>query len=181
MSQRPTIEQIADAQVDGALDSQLRDLLVTCFPKDPQFRGQRHWRELPLHRWFIRGDDDQRRLAAHVCIHRKVLGTETGGDLLVGGVAAVCVRPEFRGRGFARLMLAQVQPWLAQRGYEFGMLFGNRRVYSSSGYIVIDNPLRYIDWESRQPKIEVLSNAMVRQLAAKPWPTGVIDLRGPTF
>jgi hypothetical protein len=78
-------------------------------------------------------------------------------------------------------MLRNVHGWLARRKFPFAMLFGNPRVYSSSGYVVIENTLRYWDPEKKAWLEKQNESAMVKQLLDVEWPPGRIDLRGPLF
>jgi len=172
------IEDLADAKVGEALDLELRGLLSVCFPKDVEFTLHRHFQEKPAHRWM--GRDEAGRLMGHVCIHDKMLGS-CAGDLRIGGVAEVCVHPDFRGRGLVRTMLGQVHPWLAERGFDFAMLFGREAVYTSSGYRTVENMLRYYDLKQKQWMTQAVAGAMVRPLGQRAWPEQWIDLRGPVF
>ena len=171
-----TVTIISDNRVDAQLDAHLRALLSESFPKDNTFRDRRYWKEIPSHRAILREPNGQ--LAGNVAIHRKVLGTSSG-DLLIGGIADVCVRKDCRGRGYVRAMLSDVHNFLAKGDYPFAMLFGDRLVYSSSGYVNIDNPIRYVD-DDRQV-VKVFDYAMIRPIRAQHWPAGEIDLRGPLF
>ena len=168
---------IKDNRVDAQLDAQLRALLYESFPKDNTFRDRRYWKEIPAQRAILR--DASGQLAGNVAIHRKILGTSTG-DLLIGGIADVCVRKDCRGRGFVRAMLTEVHNFLNKGDYPFAMLFGDRLVYSSSGYVNIDNPIRYVDDDGQQIS-KVFDYAMIRPIRAQHWPAGEIDLRGPLF
>ena len=38
-------------------------------------------------------------------------------------------------------MLAEAHEWMRREGIPFAMLFGQPRVYASSGYTVIENPI----------------------------------------
>jgi GNAT superfamily N-acetyltransferase len=173
------LEDFPDARVDPALDTELRDLFVTCFPKDePLFSKHRHYREPPAHRWMIR--DASGRLMAHACIHDKTLGSPAG-DLHIGGVAEVCVHPDYRGQGLVRLLMPRIQKWLTDRHFDFSILFGRTEVYASSGYKNVDNPLRQLDPATGQWIVQPVANAMILPLGLRPWPPGEIDLRGPLF
>lgn len=166
-----------DAAVDAALDRELRDLLCACFtkPQDVVFRERRFFREPPQHRWLVR--DGRGALVAHAAVHDKT-ASSAGATYRLGGVAEVCVHPEHRGHGLARGLLAEIHAWLAARQVPFAVLFGNPKVYTSSGYVVVGN-LRVRSpetgaWESAQ-------GAMVHMLGIHEWPAGPVDLVGPRF
>lgn len=171
------IETSSECMVDRDLDAQLRNLLMLCFPHEPLFRTRRFFRERPTQRWFIRNGEG---MAAHLCIHRKVIKC-AAGSMLIGGVAEVCVHPEFRGRGLVREILNEAHGWMRGYQYEFGMLFGNTNVYASSGYMPILNSIRHYDMSEQCWKVETFEHAMFRPLGQRKWPDGEIGLGGPTF
>lgn len=174
------IEFIEDAVVDAALDWQLRMLLAVCFTKpcDAVFRDRRYFHEPPRWRWFVRGSSDE--LIAHIAVHDKQIGTATGA-VRIAGIAEVCVHPQQRGRGLVRELLASAHPWLAAHDIPVAMLFGDKKVYASSGYQTIANPIRYQNSETGVWSVEPSDWAMVKPLRDFDWPMGVVDLRGPMF
>ncbi|MCC6422082.1 MAG: GNAT family N-acetyltransferase [Phycisphaerales bacterium] len=169
------IENIADSSVGPDLDRELRQLLVLCFPDTPQFREHRHYLEPPRQRWFIR---ENGQLVGHVCLHRKTIGS-TQGDLQIGGIAEVCIRPTHRGRGLVHQMLHKLHEW--DKNSDFQMLFGKERIYHSSGYQTVHNPLRYFDTIKQEWITQTLEGTMIRPAIKSNWPAGPIDLRGPIF
>ena len=176
----PVIEFIEDAAVDAALDRQLRALLALCFtkPNDVVFHDRRYFHEPPRWRWFVRGTPDE--LIAHVAVHDKCIGTATG-ELRIAGIAEVCVHPQQRGHGLVRELLATAHPWLAAHDIPVAMLFGDKKHYASSGYRNIANLIRSQNAETGAWIIEPSEWAMVKPLRNFDWPTGIVDLRGPTF
>jgi GNAT superfamily N-acetyltransferase len=170
---------IEDALVSATFDAELRALLSTCFlkPGDEVFRLRRYWREPPQYRWFIRGADGG--LIAHTAAHDKTVGV-AGECLRIGGIAEVCVHPAHRGCGLVRRILATAHDWLRGRDYPFAMLFGDPRVYASSGYAAVENVVcdepDPAGTSGRHPV-----KAMVRPLGARPWPTAEVYLPGPKF
>jgi GNAT superfamily N-acetyltransferase len=170
---------VADRDVDDALDRELRSLLSTCFtgPHNACFAERRYFKQPPQQRWLLR-DGDQ--LLAHVALHEKTIGTVVG-DLAIGGIAEVCVKPDHRGRGHVRTLMAAADAWMAARGIPFGMLFGGDKVYGSSGYRKIANPIRHLKLPEAVVVVEAIGWAMVKPLANQSWPEGEIDLHGPVF
>ncbi len=172
---KPQIAYLADDSIDEALDQELRGLLTICFtkPQDVVFRDRRYFREPYPHRWVIRDRDGA--VVAHIGVHDKQV--EAGRRVVpIGGMAEVCVHPGYRGRGYVRMMLAQVHEWLAGRAICFAVLFGNPCVYGSSGYRPVAN-LYGGGGEAGWKQVD----AMVRALSDTPWPDGRVYLRGPTF
>ncbi|MCI0515954.1 GNAT family N-acetyltransferase [candidate division KSB1 bacterium] len=173
------IEYIKDAEVDDQLDRELRYLLSACFIKagDEIFKSRRFYKEPPAHRWYIHGEDGQ--LIAHTALHEKMVETAQQ-KIPIGGIAEVCVLPEFRGCGLVRSLLKDVHHWLTVNQFPFAVLFGNPQVYSSSGYFSVSN--LYLQKKSEdsnvfwEPKL-----AMVCRLSAINWPEETVYLHGPDF
>lgn len=171
------ITHLPDAAVDAALDRELRDLLTLCFtkPQDVVFRDRRYFREPPAHRWLCR--DAAGRLIAHAAVHDKRV--EAGGSAIrIGGIAEVCVHPDARGQGLVHVLLRAIHAWLVERGVAFAVLFGNPKVYASSGYLPVANVrVRAADGGAWEPGV----GAMARPLGQVPWPAGEVNLVGPRF
>jgi len=174
------VEYLEDRKVDAALGAALRGLLSTCFTGEINavFHHQRFFNAMPSHRWLIR--DDAGLLAAHLAVHDKTLGTEVG-DLRVGGVAEVCVAATHRGQGLVRQLLAEAHTWMIAQGMAFSTLFGDARVYGSSGYRKVENRVRYLDPKTGDWLTQREDGFLIKPLGSLPWPEGVIDLRGPKF
>ena len=173
------VEYLADASVDAPLDAQIRGLLTLCFtkPQDIVFKDHRYFREPYPHRWVIR--DTQETISAHVGVHEKTVEA-SGRTFPIGGIAEVCVHPEFRGRGYVKRMLACVHDWLIRHDFDFAVLFGKPDVYLSSGYIEVNN-LIHDDVTAEGENCTSQSPAMVRPLSDTPWPDGQVYLPGPKF
>ena len=173
------VEYLADSSVNASMDARIRELLTTCFtkPEDVVFKDRRYFREPYPHRWVIR--DTQGSIIAHVGVHEKFVEAD-GRTFRIGGIAEVCVHPEFRGRGLVKTMLASVHDWLIRHEFDFAVLFGDPRVYDSSGYVEVNN-LIHDDVTATGERRTSQSPAMVRQLSDTPWPDGQVYLPGPKF
>lgn len=173
------VEYIRDLDVDTELDGKLRDLLSTCFTKsgDEVFREHRYYKEHPSHRWFV--PHKEGRLIAHVALHEKVV-VSSNQDIRVGGIAEVCVHPEFRGQGLVRQLLSKAHAWLRLNGYCFSLLFGKPQVYASSGYESVTNLFLKSKSDNGENKWAVIK-AMVSQLSETEWPVDNVYLQGQTF
>lgn len=172
---KPQVEYLPDKTVDNALDLEIRGLLTACFtkPEDVVFQDRRYFREPYPHRWVIR--EENNAIVAHIGVHDKEV--ETGDDRhRIGGIAEVCVHPDYRGKGYVRMMLTRIHSWLSEHGFVFTVLFGNPQVYASSGYVQVSNLIHGGGEEGWKPV-----KAMVRDLSETPWPGGDVRLRGPTF
>jgi predicted N-acetyltransferase YhbS len=172
-------QYLADADMDDVQDGNIRALLTTCFtkPQDAVFRKQRYFREPYPHRWVIQ--DSRGAFIAHVGVHDKIV--KAGGQTYrIAGIAEVCVHPDHRGQGLVQTMLRQIHRWLAPRGFDFAVLFGDPKVYASSGYGSVDNlfcAAPVAGGKFRRKKIA----AMVAPLSNAPWPSAKVFLPGPTF
>jgi hypothetical protein len=166
-----------DAAITEDDDRRLRKLLVSCFAYNPYFRFRRFHLERPGHHWLARNGSGQ--IVAHAAVHEKILGT-TRGEIRVGGIADVCVAADHRGLGLVKTVLDKIHSWMAARETPFSMLFGQPRVYASSGYVVIKNALRASNTVARL-WMPIKGKPMIKSLTDIPWPNCSIDLRGPTF
>ncbi len=205
---RPPVTQLRDEEVSDSLDRELRELLSLCFtkPGDEVFRHRRYFKEPPTYRWIMRNAGGD--LIAHAAAHEKVIivggreqgsGENGGGpgesepragvtceEIRVAGIAEVAVHPAARGMGHVKELLGVAHPALERMGFAFALLFGRRKIYSSSGYRIAWNPVRYYDDGSKEWKIERFVQPevrcfMYRPLARTDWPEGIVDIRGRRF
>ncbi|EDL55791.1 hypothetical protein VSAK1_17372 [Vibrio mediterranei AK1] len=172
------IKYILDDNVDDTINQQLIALLSRCFtkPSDERFKVQRYYNEMPQHRWYIKSPSED-AIIAHLAVHEKTvrIGSQ---QALIGGVAEVCVHPNYRGHGYVKLLLKQAHNWMAQQGYVYSVLFGRDEVYSSSGYERVTN--LYLVGEEIPPRATSVS-AMVTPLTDKKWPHFKVELKGLAF
>jgi len=166
-----------DAEVNAVEDLELRRLLLACFPYETSFFARRYVRMPPAHRWLVRAPSGE--LVAHAAAHDKIISAG-GVELRVGGIAEVCVAHSWRGRGLLRAMLAAAHEWMRSESIPFAMLFGQPKVYASSGYKVIDNPI-LAENALTQHLNPFKGKPMIHPLTSVRWPSGPVDLRGPTF
>ena len=171
----PQIVYLSDDSIDEAGDGEIRELLTTCFtkPGDVVFETRRYYKEPYKHRWIIR--NEQGELVAHVGVHEKQIESE-GNTFVIGGICEVCVHPESRGKGYVKLMLESVHSWLSENQFAFSLLFGDPKVYSSSGYDKLDNLYSNEGGEGWKPV-----NGMMKQILDITWPTGDVHLVGLIF
>ncbi len=177
MSEGTTIHYRSDASLTEEEDAGLRRLLFACFPHEPHFLKRRYLKESPPHRWIVWNPEGE--IVAQSAVHDKILGSESG-DIRIGGIAEVCVSAGYRGRGLVKEMLKAIHAWLPANGIAFAALFGNPKIYASSGYSVIRNELVCENALARQLN-PFSGKPMMRRLTERPWPQGRIDLRGPAW
>ena len=172
-----TIVHRLDEEISPTEDQELRRLLLASFPYETALLTRRYIRKAPAHRWLVRAASGE--LIAHTGAHDMVIAIG-GREVRIGGIAEVCVAHPWRGRGLVGLMLAEAHAWMEQEGIPYAMLFGQPRVYTSSGYRMIENPIHVENalihsWNPFKGK------PMVHLIGAEPWPADPVDLRGPTF
>ena len=174
------LEYAREPDVSAQLDEELRELIGNCFPQ-PRcafFFERRYAEEMPLHRHLLR--DAAGRLVAHIAVHEKRIGVGES-ELLVGGLAEVCVHESLRGQQLARRLLDRTHDHLRERGIEFALLFGDAAIYSADGYLPLAAEIRRFDPATHSIESGPSRVARYKLLAARPWPVGSIDLRGPMF
>lgn len=168
---------ILDKDVNEELNEKLIQILSVCFPDQPLFKKQRYYKEMPQYRWYFEFEGE---IVAHVALHDKKIGTEIG-LVPVGGIAEVCVHPAHRGKGLAKQLLEKANEYSVNLGHKFSMLYGEKNIYSSSGYKTIHNKIKFLDHVTKEWKIEDAKDAMVKEFSDLEWPKGLIDINGPTF
>jgi predicted acetyltransferase len=176
----PRLEYVREPAVSEALNRELIELISGCFtqPHDAFFRERRYAQEMPLHRYLLRSAEG--RLMAHLAVHEKVLAVaET--DVNVGGLAEVCVHASERRRGHVRRLLEHAHHALRELGIPFAFLFGDARIYGSSGYQPITDTVAHFDPVTERVIVAHDPSALVLPLTERAWPRGPVDLRGPLF
>jgi predicted acetyltransferase len=102
-----------------------------------------------------------------------------GGEALeidmVGGVA---VAPDHRRKGHCRLLLRRAHDHLRACSIAFSILFAFEPfVYRSSGYRLMPNETHSLDIDGAW-KTFVYRGSIYSELAERPWPNQVLELRG---
>lgn len=175
----PLIEHLPDAAIDLLLDENLRTLLCLCFTKpcDVVFKERRYFHEPPSHRWIVR--DETGMAIAHIAVHEKYVVVE-GKKYPISGIAEVCVHPNHRGKGYVKQILAAIEVWLLSHRVEYAVLFGNPKIYASSGYQQVTNLFHDAEDGEGKPYFESVK-AMVKPLKNQDWFTTEVYLPGKTF
>jgi predicted acetyltransferase len=114
-------------------------------------------------------------LTAQIAVHEKKVCVN-GDEISVCGIAEVCVASNYRGHGLAKLMLNAIHNDRKHNGDQFSLLFGDKEIYASSGYVCVDNVL-LLNEDKTWVKAD---NVMVRPLN-QDWPTYEVKLIGLAF
>ncbi len=74
------------------------------------------------------------------------------GELRIGGIADVNMRPELRGRGYASAVLEDCIAYMTSEGYHVSLLFGNRvNFYTRAGWQQIPRRIFMLDAAAMPP------------------------------
>lgn len=170
------IEMIKDSDIDNTLDSELRQLLSLCFSDEPLFKTQRYYKDQPSLRYLCR--DKSLKIVGHVAVHHKCLVVD-GREVQIAGIAEVCVHPDHRNMGITKKLLATIHQQLYNNSTPYSLLFGDKHVYQSSGYVKVENLIilsnkpPYSDWV----RIPAMAKGICQQ-----WPSeSQVKLIGTTF
>lgn len=176
-----SVELIAEHEVTGDLDLEIRALLRSGFPEEPCFASRRYYKQLPNHRLLCR---DERGLLAHAARVHRVVSAE-GRALEIFGVVDLVVRPDARGRGHGAALLGHFETLARAADVPFVILFAqDERLYRRCGYRRPGNRLQWLkihEHRSLGCGDEVIDELMVKELGPTPWPSGPIDLLGHQF
>jgi predicted acetyltransferase len=121
---------------------------------------------------------DGEEIVGHLALYRREVGI-LDQDVEIGMIGGVAVAPAWRGRGHCRALMQRAHLWLRDRSIPFSLLFAfEPRVYESSGYRLMRNPIRFLDHDGTW-KTLVYRGGMYAELRDKRWRDQQVDLRGP--
>lgn len=165
---------VADDRVDKALDRELRTLLSTCFtkPEDYVLHERRYFCDPYPHRWVM--CDKGGTLIAQLGLHERYI--EADGEVIaIGGLGDVCVLPAHRRKGYVKQLVAAADEKARELNFAFCLLFGNLKIYGSSGYVPVNNV--YVEEKGKRKK----QPGLVKLISGRPWPMGRVHLQGRYF
>jgi predicted N-acetyltransferase YhbS len=171
----PELIEISRAALGGELEAKVQALLDKAFPGASSGNGDYY---------LLHGVPDCILLArdahgvvGHLALYRRQVKIGDEG-LEIGMIGAVAVAPDHRRRGLCRLLLQQAHDWLRARSTPFSILFAfEPGVYLSSGYRLMRNETHFRDVDGAW-KTFVYRGSMSAELAGRPWPTRLLELRG---
>ncbi len=174
------VQIVKEIDLAPDLDASIRQLLVTCFPKDAQFfAGSRAWHgSAPS---FSAVVIEAEKLIAHLgVVERRI--TIGGVPAGVAGIQNVAVLPDHRGQGLTRQMLAAVMDEALQRGLDYGLLFCEPKtvpVYARCGWLELpDQPVVRVDSDGLEKPLLPGNLSMWLPLAKQAFPAGTVHLGG---
>lgn len=125
---------------------------------------------------------EEGRVIAHAGAIPRTIGT-SAGEMTVVGLRAVCTDPEARGRHLGQAVVRAVFDLVDHGPFPFSLFQTKRAVtpfYEQLGAAVVAN--RFVNSLADDPEENPFWDELVMAYpAAKSWPEGVIDLRGPGF
>ena len=172
----------AEADLTGADHAALRGLLGAAFPElAATFAVASFWGARPDHRLWL--ETAVGEPIAHLSLVRRTV--DAGGVAVpVAGVGAVATRPDRRGRGLGRRLLAELRGVLpGQVPAAFGFLACREELvgyYARAGWHRLAQPMRYVDPESGQQAVyDGPTMILPAEEPLERWPgRGTIDLGG---
>ncbi len=97
-------------------------------------------------------------------------------------VGAVAVHPDFRGSHLVTKMIGLLHALFKKEGVNASFLFAYEpKYYISSGYKMLNNPMRFYDRKSNTWKQFVWHNSMYREFGNFELPSGLIEFKGEVF
>jgi predicted N-acetyltransferase YhbS len=165
------VQRIPELAVDKALDLELCQLLQICFPDENKFKQHRYYNEVPEMRWIIRVDG---QLVAHIAAHSKEVHSDRR-TFQFCGLSEVCVAPSYRGQGLLKPMLDAMEDYYAKLSYDFSILLGPAKVYTTYAYCSATN-LHFPEESNLVAKF-----AMYKTLGKVEWPQQPATIQGPYF
>jgi predicted GNAT family N-acyltransferase len=122
------------------------------------------------------------RVIAHAAAMPRTIGTSQG-DITILALASVCSDPEMRGRGLGEKVVRAAFDTVDHGPFAHSLFQTSRDVrsfYEKLGCGLVTN--RIVNSLADDPtKNPFWDEIVMRYPAAKPWPEGDIDLRGPGY
>jgi predicted N-acetyltransferase YhbS len=171
-------EVIEEETITPAQDAEIKALLFKAFPDGlTSFSATRHWHgSAPL--YSVIGRKGGRVVGNIGIVARDIRRGRT--VVRVAGVQNLGVDPDERGRNLGGRLLDQAMAEAQRRGIAFGLLFcvpELERYYSSNGWKKIDVPV-IMQYQGETGPIPGKNIAMIRELGARRFPKGDLDLCG---
>lgn len=173
------IQSIHESQIKPELDRAIKDTLCICFQRDQSiFSRTRAWNgNQPLWTFYMQEND---QIIGHLSFSDQHI---RAGDqsFHVAGIQNVCVRPEYRGRGFSGQLCQAALQKARELQYDFGMLFTSQplvKLYAAAGWqpVTASNLLQF-DETGREVPIPENQIPMYYPLVRREFPCGVIHLQ----
>ena len=181
-----------DARVLTVADARLiAELIVKVWPKPDKPVELREQQMLDLGKDY-QGPTEQAprsmliryagRVIAHAALIPRTIST-SAGEITIAGLARVCSDPDFRGQGLGELVVREIFRLVDEQVFSFSLFQTSTAVrpfYEKLGANLVTN--RIINSLSDDQQTSPFWDQVVlRYPKDRPWPEGVIDLRGPGY
>lgn len=116
--------------------------------------------------------------------HRVI--TNTGIPARIFGIIDLCVDPQYRSQKLATTLLQQAEALGRSNAIDFLVLFADdHRLYAANSYQRVTNTCRWIMIDEHSTigvaERSLADCMMVKQIAARTWQEGLVDMLGYVF
>ena len=176
------IEIVEEDDIQPDEDLQIRELLRLCFPDWSNiFQQHRTWHNTPpIFSVLVR---EQGQIIGHIAVVVRTITTTWNFRYNVASIQGVCVAPDRRHVGLARLLLQEALHEAERRGFQFAILYCKEFLvsyYLSQGWKLSDDSV--VMWNSRDLPISMRSNCpMYYELGTVSFPEGPLDVHSPSW
>ena len=172
---------ILERDVSAALDAELIEALVECYPNEAWYFCKRSWwYSRPAWRIIAREKDGP--VVGHfAAVLRDVLVGDKKTPVSVAGVQGVFVRQAHRGTELSDRLMARTLEEAGQQNLDAGLLFCIPKLealYGRMGWHKIDAEASLIGESGERELLSDKDISMVYPLRLKEFPSGDIDLNG---
>ena len=176
-----SIKTVEEYALTAGERSAIQSLLIESFPEEPSLSQRIYYKQLPQRRVLIELDGS---IIGQCGIEHRIIGTPTGPSSILG-VIDLCVSEKYRHQGSASELLQWAENHAARHGMEFILLFASdSRLYETQGYKTQFNTLRWMmidEHETLGIAEEPVKELMIKEIGARSWPQGLIDMLGYLF
>lgn len=170
---------INEVEIGKAVDDALKKSLCICYPDDVKvFSRFTYWRNVPSYRILIELDSS---IIAHIAVVDRTI-TVGGRQILVAGIQAVFVLPQYRGKDLCDKMFSLVLDEALLRNYDLSVLFCKQvleKYYNRFGYKTLsDREIVFTDLSSNKGLLPDKNITMWAPVRMNTFPPGDIDLNG---
>ena len=161
------------------IHQQITKLKNLSFPETK--RNRSYFKQLPHFRYLVFDDD---LLVGHMGIDHRVIRV---GDRVfsIFGIIALCIKPNYQGRGIASQLLQTVTELAQEKAIDFLFLVAHdNRIYLKNGFQAVSAPCSWLGIEDHNNcgvLAETIEEFMIKQTGEKLWVDKPIDLLGYMF
>lgn len=172
-----SIVRVLEREMGIDLEKKTIQMLTSCFPHELRFKYSCNLARTPFVRFFAYSES---QLAGHLAVHQINVCMEKRIEKWFG-ISEVCVYELYRKRGIAKKLLLEVD-LLAKHTLSEGriLLFGESRIYRSSGYHPLGCSLLVKDAQ-QQEKLLRNHSGLIKSLHGGEITADVVNILGEVF